>query len=263
MAKYLGLCEWSGHRGLSPEAVTTAYDPSESKVQKLCAECISQIDISSADSIDLAGDIWGTPMPDSSMSEQNKPWWQKKFKWGNGGIGTKGYVKSQCSGLHNLKPFSFNVLKEKSTVYLSASRDAHTPPQSQPPDISLYFDSSWLNKIGGTIGTRKVPWAIKPQREWYYVPWPDMQALDIEALMPMLTWTVQQLLDGKRIEAGCFGGHGRTGTFVACMMVACGWKGKDAIKEVRNNYCKSAIESASQEKLIEEELPKWINKNKS
>ena len=49
----------------------------------------------------------------------------------------------------------------------------------------------------------------------------------------------------------CQGGHGRTGTAVACLMVtALGYTAKQAIRWIRKNYCSSAIESSSQETYI-------------
>jgi protein-tyrosine phosphatase len=48
----------------------------------------------------------------------------------------------------------------------------------------------------------------------------------------------------------CLGGHGRTGTAIASMLVVLGYEPLTAIKWVRENYCDEAIESASQEQYI-------------
>lgn len=81
----------------------------------------------------------------------------------------------------------------------------------------------------------------------------------------------------------CQGGHGRTGTSMACFLVASGiYDPLSAIKWVRENYCKSAVENMDQEKYLwyvgaaflqaeghdanrilalKEEYEKWCNKN--
>lgn len=48
----------------------------------------------------------------------------------------------------------------------------------------------------------------------------------------------------------CLGGHGRTGTAIACLMVACGWSAGAAKAWIRRNYCKEAIETQVQEDYI-------------
>jgi hypothetical protein len=56
---------------------------------------------------------------------------------------------------------------------------------------------------------------------------------------------------GGRAVVFCVGGHGRTGTFFASMLVAdLGWAPERAIKWVRERYCDRAIESKAQEQYI-------------
>jgi hypothetical protein len=81
------------------------------------------------------------------------------------------------------------------------------------------------------------------------IDWPDMGA---PMLAPEFWLDLYQYLKkskGKML-AFCIGGHGRTGTALACMLVASGWKHRDAKNWIWKNYCKSAIESATQEKYI-------------
>ena len=59
-------------------------------------------------------------------------------------------------------------------------------------------------------------------------------------------------MNGGTVQVACFGGHGRTGTFLALVLVRLGVV-KDqraAIKLVQTNYCKNAIESSSQETAV-------------
>ena len=64
----------------------------------------------------------------------------------------------------------------------------------------------------------------------------------------MVTWTLQQLDEGKKVHCGCIGGHGRTGTFLAALCAEAGEK--DAITYVRKNYCKKAVESTKQAEFL-------------
>jgi hypothetical protein len=53
------------------------------------------------------------------------------------------------------------------------------------------------------------------------------------------------------LEAGCIGGHGRTGTILACWAVLDGMTAKDAIDYIRKNYCHDTIETITQEWWVE------------
>ena len=50
--------------------------------------------------------------------------------------------------------------------------------------------------------------------------------------------------------ACCVGGHGRTGTTLACLMVAGGLTADEAIHRVRTTYGKKAAETSVQEKYV-------------
>lgn len=90
--------------------------------------------------------------------------------------------------------------------------------------------------------------------------WPDMQAVDL----PKQFW-----IDlGKYIKKNdlkllvfCVGGHGRTGTAVACLLeTLLDYTAQDAIDWVRNNYCEETVESLSQENYIGSFDPTWVKK---
>lgn len=61
----------------------------------------------------------------------------------------------------------------------------------------------------------------------------------------MIKWVCNQLHAGKKIHVGCFGGHGRTGLFIAAVRAEFDGD-KDAGNWVRKNHCIQAIESQSQ-----------------
>jgi hypothetical protein len=79
--------------------------------------------------------------------------------------------------------------------------------------------------------------------------WPDLGIVHL----PREFWTdlVRYLaLKRARILVFCVGGHGRTGTAIACIMATCGWESADAIAWVRANYCPRAIETRQQEEYV-------------
>lgn len=81
--------------------------------------------------------------------------------------------------------------------------------------------------------------------------WPDNGV----AYFPLQFWLdVLEHLQIKKLKMviNCVGGHGRTGTALACMLIVSGicTEGDEAIKWVRANHCDRAIESAEQERYI-------------
>jgi hypothetical protein len=55
---------------------------------------------------------------------------------------------------------------------------------------------------------------------------------------------------GERVEIGCVGGLGRTGTVLACMAVLAGVPSADAVGWVRENYDARAVETPEQEEFV-------------
>jgi hypothetical protein len=59
------------------------------------------------------------------------------------------------------------------------------------------------------------------------------------------------MLAGQHVGIACMGGHGRTGTCMAALMIAVdGCSGKDAIEAVRTLHCARAIETKAQEDYL-------------
>jgi len=55
---------------------------------------------------------------------------------------------------------------------------------------------------------------------------------------------------GERVEVGCLGGHGRTGTALAWLAILAGLDPATAVAWVRANYCPYAVETADQEAFV-------------
>ncbi len=77
--------------------------------------------------------------------------------------------------------------------------------------------------------------------------WPDMTA---PTHVGLKFWTRLLEMLPQRTAVACVGGHGRTGTCLACLLVADGMTGEEAIKTVREKHCVKAIETVAQEQYI-------------
>ena len=53
------------------------------------------------------------------------------------------------------------------------------------------------------------------------------------------------------VEIGCLGGHGRTGTALACLAVLAGTPAAEAVAWVRGAYCPKAVETDAQRAFVE------------
>ena len=158
-------------------------------------------------------------------------------------------------------------------VYLSSSRkhdeelkkEGHTTV-----DFGVYLDQGWKWKLQpGTKSSHvNLPDDVNMSESFLdkwesgyneplqgvYLPWQDRGVPTLDRCMMLLEW-INPLIDaGKRIEIACMGGHGRTGTLTAMIMLSRNAKlnAADAIKLVRTAYCDEAIESYTQEKAIYE-----------
>ncbi len=115
-------------------------------------------------------------------------------------------------------------------IYAS-SHDDKRKKEEFIPDWGLYLD-----------------WIWKPEWRHEHISWPDMSIPNNEvAAIESIIEAYEKALSGSKVEVGCIGGHGRTGTVLACMAVLEGVLPKEAINLVRDNYCTEAIETASQE----------------
>ena len=78
--------------------------------------------------------------------------------------------------------------------------------------------------------------------------WPDFSVPgDPAPVVAALESLLQRARAGERVEIGCDGGHGRTGTALACLAVLCGHAPDDAVGWVRATSCERAVETDEQE----------------
>jgi hypothetical protein len=103
------------------------------------------------------------------------------------------------------------------------------------PDFGLYLDPMWT-----------ATWPAE------HLDWPDFGVpRGHEAADAQIVSAWQQAQEGKRVEVACIGGHGRTGTVLACMAVLAGIPAEDAVSWVRARYCVRAVQEPSQQYWME------------
>lgn len=106
-------------------------------------------------------------------------------------------------------------------------REAH-------PAFGLYLDERW-----------GPPWPHA------HIDWPDFGLpTDPDRFTAALQDLLARARRGDRVELGCLGGHGRTGTALACLAVLTGTPPPDAVAWARANYCPRAVETPAQEAFV-------------
>jgi hypothetical protein len=102
------------------------------------------------------------------------------------------------------------------------------------PSFGLYLDSRW-----------EPPWSHE------HVAWPDFGVPDPDELSASLHGLLVRARSGDRVEIGCLGGHGRTGSALACLAVMTGTRSDGAVDWVRAHYCPDAVETDEQRAFVE------------
>jgi hypothetical protein len=123
------------------------------------------------------------------------------------------------------------------TEVVAVSFDPGDPYGRDPgraPDRGLYLDARW-----------QPPWAHD------HLDWPDFGVpADASAVVAALRSLRDRAWAGERVEIGCLGAHGRTGTALACLAVLAGHPAADAVAWARAHYCAKAVETADQEAFV-------------
>jgi protein-tyrosine phosphatase len=101
------------------------------------------------------------------------------------------------------------------------------------PSFGLYLDDHWAP-----------PWQHTHRQ------WPDYGVPDPIELRYALEDLLGRARRGERVEVGCLGGHGRTGTALACLAVLTGTPPAEAVAWVRTAYCHKAVETDEQRAFV-------------
>lgn len=152
---------------------------------------------------------------------------------------------------HFMQPFE---LENGLVIHASADRDVPSNWKrdvKDVPDLGVYLYQGWIrDELYSTPGL-EVPWGVAASWPMAWLDWPDFSIPDDpnDAVIAA-QWILDHLAEGKRVETGCLGGHGRTGTMLALLLVLQGIRPGTAIERVRDKYCEEAIEGNKQIDLI-------------
>lgn len=109
----------------------------------------------------------------------------------------------------------------------------HPYEPDRAPDFGLYLDQRWAP-----------PW------DHTHLRWVDFGVPDATELRAALEDVLARARHGERVEVGCLGGHGRTGTALACLAVLTGTPPGEAVAWVRAVYCDRAVETDEQHAFV-------------
>lgn len=127
------------------------------------------------------------------------------------------------------------VLPNHSAITAVSFAPDGTYPRDEEPDLGLYLDPRW-----------NPPWPHD------HLEWPDFGVpADPQSVESALRHLLSLAQSGKQVEVGCLGGHGRTGTAVACLAIISGLPPDQAVDWVRDVYCARAVETAEQATFVE------------
>lgn len=150
--------------------------------------------------------------------------------FGNLPAATPGMSWTAYKHEHKQEPF---CLPDGTVIHCSSH---HHRGYEDEPDLACYMDSIWT-----------------PATVAFHLGWKDygLPYLSIEQVHVIADELLAAARAGKKVEIGCIGGHGRTGTFLAILAVLCTPEGeadaKAIIANIRQTYCSRAVETAEQE----------------
>lgn len=200
-------------------------DPQGDELTIYCHGCGSVFEKDRADLVD-----WEDSPEDDLLGGDLYAWDESATLGDLAGSGKDGRYVTYMKCRHYGFPVEY---PDGTTVYASSMYDRNEGEEA--PDWGLYLDSGW-----------------RAESLAYFPYWPDF------GIPPNKEIAAHAIIDsfnkarehGMWVEVGCIGGHGRTGTALACMGVLAGMTHDEAIPFVRNTYCKEAIETREQEWFV-------------
>ena len=123
--------------------------------------------------------------------------------------------------------------------------------------MGCYLDDAWMkarvmftsdfrpdNNFSQVFKENDYPYII--------VNWSDMGVVPLTDFSEIVAWCMTQIKHGEKLDIACVGGHGRTGTLLAGILVFQNYTADEAIDKVRKEHCNRAIETVAQEQLIKQ-----------
>jgi protein-tyrosine phosphatase len=117
---------------------------------------------------------------------------------------------------------------------------ARPMPAGPSPDLGVYL-----------LGTE--PPAVGWDSRW--LQWPDFGLPADPAMLAETLAEAWRRAADERVEFACAGGHGRTGTALACLAIIDGVPAGDAVAYVREHYDAGAVETIGQRRYLERFRP--------
>ncbi len=108
-------------------------------------------------------------------------------------------------------------------------------PSGPVPDFALYL-----------LGDQPPPVAWEAR----WVRWPDFRLPADRGDARDALREAWERAAAERVEVACHGGHGRTGTALACLAVLDGVPSQDAVAYVREGYSPRAVETPWQRRYV-------------
>jgi hypothetical protein len=103
------------------------------------------------------------------------------------------------------------------------------------PDFGVYCDPLW-----------------EPTWPAARLEWPDFGVpRNLEATDAVIRDAFARARRGEQVEVACVGGHGRSGTILACMAILAGVPPSEAVAWLRQSYCERAVQEPSQQYWVE------------
>ncbi|RCV49033.1 protein-tyrosine phosphatase family protein [Marinitenerispora sediminis] len=133
------------------------------------------------------------------------------------------------------KPDSTGVLRLPSGRLVRGRGLRHPLPDGPEPEFALYL-----------LGRQ--PPAVSWESRW--VRWPDFWLPSDRAAFHAALREALTRAESERVEIACGGGHGRTGTALACLAVLDGVPSGDAVRYVREHYGPRAVETPWQRRFV-------------
>lgn len=148
-------------------------------------------------------------------------------------------------------------------LVLSSSSGTDGKQLAKDGDFGLFFDTyGWTSVLEKTLveiytanDGRTIPDLSNDGEPWPPFPSAIIQWHDGSGPPPIIDkyalFAIEQIKAGKVVQVGCFGGHGRAGTFAAMVIAGIdGLSGRAATLWLRKTYCTQAVETKAQENGI-------------
>jgi protein-tyrosine phosphatase len=132
-------------------------------------------------------------------------------------------------------PAAAGVLRLPSGRLVRGRALARPVPTGPSPDFGLYL-------------LEREPPAVTWEARW--LRWPDFGLPADPAAAEAALREAWERAAAERVEIACAGGHGRTGTALACLAILDGVPGREAVRYVRAHYAPRAVETPGQRRFV-------------